>query len=304
MNALDAGFVAGAGHLMERTSIRLYSCASGGVSRREAEGSLMHHVSVPLRHGRRVPAYLFSVLFLVAASALPLTLPAAAPATSRAQAEPEEIEELSEVTVSGEKPTRKVADLIPWLRRLLGQYVYEGYVDLGGKGEEEDRHPVKGSGYCIGFGLAPGVQCEIHVSWPEVRGPDGEEVMGGVSTFTPAMILYGLEPDEIGIRYLQVDSKGLAEGGTGLVTGDTAAFRTPCADIPMGCQRVVRITARSESQFVDMQIDTELDYQLATRYRFHMTRIAKLQSDNPEPPDAVDPTAPAAPPAQPSRRRR
>lgn len=263
----------------------------------------MRHATVPLCHGRRISPFL-SLLLLVAASTLSMTVQAAAPASPGARAD-EEIEELSEVTVSGEKPTRKVADLIPWLRRLLGQYVYEGYVDLGGKGEQEDRRPVKGSGYCIGFGVAPGVQCEIHVSWPEVRGPDGEEVMGGVSTFTPAMILYGLEPDEIGIRYLQVDSKGLAEGGTGLVTGDTAAFRTPCADIPMGCQRVVRITAQSESQVVDMQIDTELDYQLATRYRFHMTRIAKLQSDNPAPPEAVDPTAPATPPpAEPARRRR
>lgn len=241
------------------------------------------------------------MLLLVAAATVPAIALAASPAGGAAQSQEEQIEELSEVTVSGEKPTRKVADLIPWLRRLLGQYTYAGYVDLGGKGEPEDRRTVKGSGYCIGFGLAPGVQCELHVSWPEMRGPDGEEVMGGVSTFTPAMILYGLEPDEIGIRYLQVDSKGLAEGGTGLVTGDTAAFRTPCADVPTGCQRVVRITAKSDSQLVDMQIDTELDYQLATRYRFQMTRIAKLQSDNLAPPG--DPSAPAnPPPATPSRR--
>lgn len=260
----------------------------------------MRHVTVPPHHGRRVLP-MPTLLLLVAASTLPAIALTASPADpgTRAQ-QTEQIEELSEVTVSGEKPTRKVADLIPWLRRLLGQYVYEGYVDLGGKGEPEDRQPVKGSGYCIGFGVAPGVQCEIHVSWPEVRGADGGEVMGGVSTFTPAMILYGLEPDEIGIRYLQVDSKGLAEGGTGLVTGDTAAFRTPCADIPMGCQRVVRITAKSESQTIDMQIDTELDYQLATRYRFQMTRIAKLQSDNLAPPGD---TTPPAPPATPSRRR-
>src|SRR5688572_29268257 len=68
-------------------------------------------------------------------------LPGAALAASPASREsppaaaPEEPDELGEVVVSGEQPTRKVADLIPWIRRLLGQYTFEGHVDLGGKGE-------------------------------------------------------------------------------------------------------------------------------------------------------------------------
>lgn len=208
----------------------------------------------------------------------------AAFATSAAAAQPgapdasQLPEVLDEVLVSGEKSTRKIADLIPWLRRLLGQYTFDGYVDLGGKGHPEDRRAVRGGGTCIGFGVAPGVQCEIQVRWPEVRGPNGEEVLGGVSSLAPAMILYGLEPDERGIRYLQVDNRGLAEGATGLVTGDTAAFRTPCVDMPADCQRVVRITARPDSKVVDMQIDTELSHQVAVRYRFQLTRVAQVQA--------------------------
>jgi len=193
----------------------------------------------------------------------------------------DDIQVLDDVVVSGEKPTRKVAELIPWLRRLPGQYTFDGFVDLGGKGDPDDRRNVRGIGTCIGFGLAPGVQCEIHVRWPESRGPNGEEIPGGVSALAPAMILYGLEPDEIGIRYLQVDNRGLAEGATGLVTGDTAAFRTPCVDQPTDCQRVVRITAKPESKIVDMQIDTELNLQVALRYRFQLTRVAQVQGGGP-----------------------
>lgn len=193
-------------------------------------------------------------------------------------ASPEVLRELSEVVVSGETPTRKVAELIPWLRRLLGEYIYDGYVDLGGKGEPEDRRTVRGGGTCVGFGVAPGVQCEIVVRWPEVRGENGEEVMGGVSHFNPAMILYGLEPDELGIRYLQVDSRGLAEGTTGYVIGNTATFRTACVDVPEDCQRITRITTESGSKVVDMQIDTEINYELAMRFRFQMTRVREAQT--------------------------
>jgi hypothetical protein len=190
----------------------------------------------------------------------------------------EQLQELGEVVVSGEKPTRRIADLIPWLRRLLGRYEFAGYVDLGGQGNPEDLLRVRGSGECVGFGVAPGVQCEIDVRWPKVTGPAGEDVIGGVSYLSPAMILYGVEPDERGIRYLQVDNRGLAEGATGLVTGDTAAFRTPCVDMAADCHRVVRITAREDSKIVDMQIDTELNYQVVTRFRFQLTRVAQLQT--------------------------
>jgi hypothetical protein len=33
----------------------------------------------------------------------------------------------------------------------------------------------------------------------------GSDAQGGVSNLNPAMILYGFEPDELGIRYMQVD---------------------------------------------------------------------------------------------------
>ena len=202
--------------------------------------------------------------------------PVLATAASRSS-KPPALEELGEVVVSGEKPVRKAEDLIPWLRRLLGQYTYQGYVDLQGRAKAKARLNVTGLGTCVGFGAAPGVQCEINVRWPQVRGEDSQPVMGSVSSLDPAMILYGLEPDDIAIRYLQVDSRGLAEGAVGTVTGDTATFRTACVDAPAGCERITRITAVQDSKIIDMQVDTEIDYQLVLRYRFQLYRFAEVQ---------------------------
>lgn len=220
------------------------------------------------------------ILIQVATCALllPVAAFAAAPAAPAAPPAVQGDDELSEVLVSGERATRKVADLIPWIRRLLGEYAIEGHVDLGGKADPADRRMVRGHGICVGFGVAPGVQCEIHVNW---RGPDrpaGTGMLAGVSYLTPAMILYGVEPDDLGIRYLQVDNRGLAEGATGLVVGDTASFTTRCIDAPEGCQRITRITAPPGSKQLAMQVDTTVDGGLVLRYQFELTRVAEVQA--------------------------
>jgi hypothetical protein len=209
---------------------------------------------------------------------LPATALAASPAAPTVRNPPERVEELSEVIVSGEKPVSSVRDLIPWIRRLLGQYTLQGYVDVGGKGNPEDRRTMRGIGTCIGFGVAPGVQCEINVRWPQSAGVEGPPVPESVAALAPAMILYGVEPDELGIRYLQVDNRGLAEGATGDVIGNTATFRARCVDVAEACERVTRITAVSESKVIDVQVDTEVGSQLVHRYRFQMQRVAEVQA--------------------------
>jgi hypothetical protein len=203
-------------------------------------------------------------------------------------------EELNEVTISAEKPTRKVGELIPFLRRILGQYTVDGKVDLGGQGKPEERWTAVGTGSCVGFGLAPGVQCELNVKWPQIPGPNGEAVMSGIFGMEPMMILYGLEPDELGIRYLQVNNKGLAEGATGYMINDTVTFKTPCVNTPPGCQRVTRVTAPSESKVVDFQIDTEIDFKVAARFNFKLRRVANAQAELVKPAKATDSPTPAA----------
>lgn len=223
--------------------------------------------------GRNLP---WSLLALLACT--PAGFAASPAPRAGAPAEPARVEELSEVVVSGERPTRKLADVIPWLRRLLGQYTIEGYVDLGGRGEPDEQRVVRGTGVCVGFGVAPGVQCEFNIRWPETRARGGGEILGGVSNLSPAMMLFGLEPDEVGLRYLQVDNRGLAEGSRGGIIGDTAVFRTPCADLIEGCERATRIITRSDSKLVELQVDTEIYYQVKVRYRFQLTRVAEVQA--------------------------
>jgi hypothetical protein len=219
----------------------------------------------------------------------------------RSERTTKEEQELSEVTISAEKPTRKVADLIPFLRRILGQYTIDGKVDLGGQGKPEERWTAVGTGNCVGFGVAPGVQCELKVKWPQIPGPNGEAVMSGIMGMEPMMILYGLEPDELGIRYLQVNNRGLAEGTTGYMIDDTVTFKTPCVNTAPGCVRVTRVTARSDSKVVDFQIDTEVDYKVAARFNFKLRRVANPQAElvrpkdaDPKPATAVPAKAPAA----------
>ncbi|MFO7325034.1 MAG: hypothetical protein DIU62_004880 [Pseudomonadota bacterium] len=191
-----------------------------------------------------------------------------------------QLEELGEVVVSGERPARKVAELIPWLRRLLGEYTVEGYVDVAGQGEPEDRRPASGSGICVGFGVAPGVQCQFTVTWDPPRPGRMLLMPASASAMKPVMILYGVEPDELGIRYLQVDSRGLAEGATGVVVGDDGSFKAACVDMPDGCERITRITALPESKYIEMQVDTVVNGDLEVRYRFQLTRVREPQAED------------------------
>lgn len=182
-------------------------------------------------------------------------------------------EQLDEVEATGERKVRNPQILIAWLRRLLGRFSYEGYVELRGEGESALRQPVRGSGNCVGFGSAPGVYCTIQVAWPEVKGIDGAAVPGGISSLVPATILYGLDPDFVGIRYLEVDSKGMANAGHGYVRGNTLQTTTPCVDRPGNCQRVARINAHPDGKLVETQIDIQVDARRQFRFMFVQRRI-------------------------------
>jgi hypothetical protein len=144
------------------------------------------------------------------------------------------------------------------------------------------------------------VQCEIKVTWPESKGPDGEEIFGGISNLSPAMMLFGFEPDDLGIRYMLVDSQGVAEGGLGLLTGDTFMAKEPCVGTPGNCQRIMRIYARPDGKVVQMQIDFEKDDQRVVSFTFVMNRISQAQAQ-PEVPGKKPPPQ-ARPPMRPPAR--
>jgi hypothetical protein len=223
-------------------------------------------------------------LLLAAAAAHGAQAPAntATTASQRATADKRD-QELSEVLVQGSrtKPVRDPQAIIDWMRRLVGQFRYVGYVELHDpNGAPRGQQRVSGKGDCVAFGLAPGVQCTITVSWPAAQGDNGQEILGGVSTLEPAMVLYGLDPDELAVHYLLVDNKGVADGGLGYIKGDTMTTRDPCVGIPGDCTRTTKITAQRDGKLVQMQIDIEREGNLAVRYLFVMRPMMKFMDSD------------------------
>ena len=203
--------------------------------------------------------------------ALGLSAPAAEPRSADKSAQTDL--ELSQILVEGRKPEKNPQKVIDWMARLVGEFSFEGEVDLHAKGRPQDLHPVRGSGQCIGFGPAPAVQCEINVHWTPVPAEERGKVLGGVSNLEPATMLFGFESDRIGIRYMLVDSSGIADGVLGYVVEDTLISRSPCVNIPGKCERVARITAHSDLKMVDMKIDLVIDDQPAVRFHLVMRRL-------------------------------
>jgi hypothetical protein len=211
---------------------------------------------------------------------------AAAAASERRVAQPQQEstpladeDELDEVLVSGKKAARKPSVILTWMRRLLGTYAYEGIVDLHGKGEPKDFLTARGSGDCVGFGPSPALQCHLDVRWPERKGPNGEAIPGGTPNLSPAMLLFGFEPDELGVRYMLVDSNGFAEPALGLIVGDTLISRAPCVNIPGTCRKTTQITAQPDGKRVEIRIDVEVDYRRVLAYSFLLRRVANVQGE-------------------------
>ena len=195
------------------------------------------------------------------------------------------LEELEEVIVTAEQARTSTRDLQAWLKLLVGQYTYEGYVDLCGKGNAEDQRPVTGQADCIGAGSTPNVHCTVNVRWPVARGETGEPVLGGVSSLLPAFVIYTLENryipernvNRLGLMFTQVDNNGVAEWGSGELVGDTFTSREPCVGIPGACQKITRITARPNSNEVSMLVDITIGSQRVLRQAFLLHRESNVQ---------------------------
>jgi hypothetical protein len=203
------------------------------------------------------------------------------PEHDEASSKSEPLDELDEVLIDGQKPSRKPSEFTSWMRRLVGQFTFAGYVDINGNGGPQDLLGVDGRTECIGYGRELAVQCNIRVTWPERKGPNGEEIPGGVSALNPATILYGVDRNDLYVHFMIVDSKGIAEPGFGFLVGDTVTSRAPCVNIPGTCEKITRITAEPDGKRVEMNVDIERDYRRTTSYRFVLTRIGAMGGEAP-----------------------
>lgn len=193
-----------------------------------------------------------------------------------------QIPELDEVIVTPGKSVRRTRDLGAWLKRLEGQYTYEGHVDLCGNGNAADQRPVTGKADCAslydGHKVARtlSLYCMIDVRWPQVRDEDGMPVPGSEAGLSPALMVFGVVPDLPGIQFMQIDNKGMATHAQGSLTGDTLITRASCGS-PGSCQQGTRITARRDSAGIFMLVDIETEAGRVLRQAFVLRRVSNVQ---------------------------
>ena len=162
----------------------------------------------------------------------------------------------------------KLAELEKWLARLAGRYRIEAHLRRGpavscggpitscgdvqigrfileasgtqGTGIYAIAYAIyaigreaTGIGDCVGIGTGSGVHCVFNVPWPAFEETDP---WGGYPIvlpwkdriLDPAVFLFGMDPDNSGIRYLAVDGQSIAEEAWGYLKGDTIHFELPC----------------------------------------------------------------------------
>jgi hypothetical protein len=222
--------------------------------------------------GPVVRSILFAALLLVAQQLVAAASQSPEPAVT-AQKQPGDDEELDEVVVDGRRALRKPQAILDWMARLVGQFTVVGTVDLHGH-SEAGLLDLQGHSTCVGLGPGPAVQCELRIRWPEARGKSREQIAGGVSNLDPAMMVFGFEPNRIGIRHMVVGNDGIADGAMGyLLPGDTLLTRAKCGGVAVNCERAVQVTAEPGGQTVRMQIEIQIDLRKAVTIAFVMQRV-------------------------------
>lgn len=185
---------------------------------------------------------------------------------------PQEVVDESDTSRSAQ-----IARMSAWLKRLEGRFRYEGIVDDPGaycylNRKNNARVCVgsnpktgRGLGDCVLVGDGPGLHCVLNLNWEESGSlstpPPGSlgASLNEFPDFAPTMLLYGIDPVTLGIRYLQADDRGLVEVGQGALKGNAVTFRAPCLNMPASllCTRVTRIYANSDASVIRLWLDIE-----------------------------------------------
>lgn len=224
------------------------------------------------------------LLALVLVAPGPVMAAAAASSSSAAPAivaDPpaQRLDELDEVVVEGRRRRdvprswNDYQEPFNFLARLVGQFTITGLVDLHAQGRSEDLRKVAGRANCLGFGSAPGVQCDLTVRWPQSPGPGGEEIPGGISTLDPAVLLFGFEPDAPGVSFVSLDNRGIMDTAVGrMISPNTMLARSKCVAMPGNCERTARITVEPGFNIIRLNIDLAIDQQKSASFEFVLNR--------------------------------
>jgi hypothetical protein len=110
----------------------------------------------------------------------------------------------------------------------------------------------------------------FHVPWPDFlvtwsdlmdsppsNSPPVTEYKWRDRFMDPAVYLIGIDPDELGIRYLVVDGQSIGMEAKGILRGDMAVFRMNCPYVPAGsqCDRRFSIRAPADGSPVEWRLD-------------------------------------------------
>jgi hypothetical protein len=152
----------------------------------------------------------------------------------------------------------KLAELEAWLRRLVGRF----RDTRNPKDFERERMD------CTGIGTGPGVQCFTTMVSNSFSVRYGVPKSVSSGNDSPEAKLFGLDPGALRVNYMQVDSKGLPEGGLGTLSGDTLYLKYECKIPPdakdiVSCENRLRLYAPPNSKA--LAVSWELTLRISTR---------------------------------------
>jgi len=169
-------------------------------------------------------------------------VPEVDPAAPAAMAE---VDELSEVVVTGQRPVKDNGAIDGWLRRLIGRFQNTGTVS----NLDSPLEVVSGTTECEGVGASGSVRCLMTLQSPRYE-----------TNFNPGALLLGIEIEDPKIRYMSVDDKGFAAGDSSELRGDSVRFRTACKATGVRiCVATTRIAVKSRADDVHFQVDVVME---------------------------------------------
>jgi len=213
---------------------------------------------------------------------------AAANAQARGPSAVKATVELDEAEVAAARAAQ-LEQLDTWLRRLAGRFVFSGEITndaestcdrgrrdferqhfngslgCGGGSKPAPTVTIEGNGDCVGVSSGAGVHCVIQLDWIPPDPPYTPYIRA--SWFNPGIVLYGIDPNALGIRYLQVSDRSIAETALGVLEDDTVTFKLQ----GRYSRRTVRIIAPPDADTMEMRVIENFGDSTAF-YRFVLTR--------------------------------
>lgn len=192
------------------------------------------------------------------AAAIGLFAGAATIGVAEALANPRASSTLQTRTVRTVSQAPAQPDVEAWLRRRVGRFRIEGsWSQL--TNPNEPIAGISGMADCVGVGAGPGIECIVVV--------DGEA----------RLLTYGFDPGDLRIHYMEVNSRGIVEGGSGVLKGNSLVHRTKIANTEVRpyMERITRTWISPEGE-ISQQIDIELDFRTIMQLHLYYRRIAQV----------------------------